>query len=91
MSTIEISDLVVCEEHIVEVCDDCQIDGREDNDAFYGFHSQDRDPVEVSPVTRTEDGLYQCDKHQSQSCSQCFCWKKKVVRAIREAKMAGRG
>ncbi|KAH7174991.1 uncharacterized protein B0J16DRAFT_388818 [Fusarium flagelliforme] len=91
MSTIEISDLTVCQQHVLEVCDDCQVDGREDNDGFYGFDGLDRDAVELPPVTLNENGEYQCDKHQSESCSQCFCWKKKIGRARKEAKMASRG
>ncbi|KAJ4007512.1 hypothetical protein NW752_010171 [Fusarium irregulare] len=66
MATVLINDFVLCQEHILEVCDDCNFDLREENDAFYGYDSIDRDAVEVPPVTLADDGSYQCDKHQSQ-------------------------
>jgi len=35
-ATVEIADALFCQSHIKEVCEDCNYDGREDNDAFYG-------------------------------------------------------
>ncbi|KAJ5745237.1 hypothetical protein N7520_010419 [Penicillium odoratum] len=36
-ATVEINDAICCELHTQEVCEDCDYDGREENDAFYGI------------------------------------------------------
>ncbi|PFH47419.1 hypothetical protein AMATHDRAFT_77222 [Amanita thiersii Skay4041] len=87
--TVEINDAVFCT-HLKERCDDCPYDGREENDSFYGLDSIDRDAIECPPVTQNKDGVYQCKKHGSSECNQCFGWKKQISRAIQAAKKAGR-
>ncbi|KAF8140977.1 hypothetical protein K438DRAFT_1534160, partial [Mycena galopus ATCC 62051] len=70
--TIEISDAVFCSKHIKEVCTDCDYDGREENDAFYGFDPIDRESIQVPPTTVTKEGVYQCNKHGSASESSSY-------------------
>ncbi|EEB99645.1 hypothetical protein MPER_00639 [Moniliophthora perniciosa FA553] len=41
-ATIELNDAIFCT-HFKEVCDDCGFDGREDNDAFFGYDPIDRE------------------------------------------------
>ncbi|KAG9034867.1 hypothetical protein FRB95_012424 [Tulasnella sp. JGI-2019a] len=88
-TTIEVNDLVICS-HYKEVCDECGYDGREDNDGFYGFDHTDRDPLEIPALKTDKDGAYQCVKHGSPGCNQCFAWKKQITRARTAAKKAGR-
>ncbi|KAH7919262.1 hypothetical protein BV22DRAFT_1075460 [Leucogyrophana mollusca] len=88
-TTIEINDAIFCQ-HFKEVCGECDYDGREDNDGFYGFDHIDRDGLEAPPVTTNKDGVYQCKKHGSTECNQCFGWKKQITRARTAAKKAGR-
>ncbi|KAL4068494.1 hypothetical protein V8B97DRAFT_1918614 [Scleroderma yunnanense] len=71
-------------------CNDCGYDGREENDGFYGFTHTDRDPIPPPTATQNKDGVYQCKKHGSLSCSQCFGWKKQITRARAAAKKAGK-
>jgi len=87
--TVEINDAIFCS-HLKEVCNDCSYDGREENDAFYGFDPVDRAPIEPPTVTMTKDGVYQCKKHGSTDCGQCFGWKKQITRARVAAKKAGK-
>ncbi|KAK7050693.1 hypothetical protein R3P38DRAFT_2866473 [Favolaschia claudopus] len=88
-ATIEINDGVFCT-HFKEVCDDCSFDGREENDAFFGFDSIDREGIEAPPAIVNKDGVYQCKKHASTSCNQCYGWKKQITRARTAAKKAGK-
>jgi len=88
--TVEIADALFCQGHLKEVCDDCNYDGREDNDAFYGFNPMDRDGLESPQVSTNKDGEYNCKKHGSITCGQCFGWKKQITRARTAAKKAGR-
>ncbi|RGP64253.1 hypothetical protein FSPOR_8073 [Fusarium sporotrichioides] len=88
-ATVEINDAIFCQEHLAEVCEDCDIDCREENDAFYGFNSMDRDALEVPQASFNNDGIYHCEQHSSETCGQCFGWKKKIMRAQKEAKRAG--
>ncbi|RXW21578.1 hypothetical protein EST38_g4285 [Candolleomyces aberdarensis] len=88
-ATIEVADAIFCT-HFREVCDDCSFDGREDNDAYYGFDPTDRDPIECPPATLNKDGIYQCKKHASTECKQCYGWKKQITRARAAAKKAGK-
>ncbi|KAF7296848.1 hypothetical protein MIND_00916100 [Mycena indigotica] len=88
-ATIEINDLLFCT-HFKEVCEDCSFDGREENDAFFGFDPIDRDGIEAPAATVTKDGVYQCKKHASTSCSQCYGWKKQITRLRTAAKKAGK-
>ncbi|KAI6001502.1 hypothetical protein EDC04DRAFT_3143884 [Pisolithus marmoratus] len=88
--TVEINDAVFCSSHIKEVCQDCNYDGREENDGYYGFDPIDREPLASPTVTVNKDGLYQCKKHGSTGCNQCFGWKKQITRARTAAKKAGR-
>jgi len=88
-STIEINDAIFCT-HFKEVCTECSFDGREENDSFYGLDSIDREPIECPTSTANKDGIYQCKKHGSAGCNQCYGWKKQINRAIMQAKKAGR-
>ncbi|KAF8140989.1 hypothetical protein K438DRAFT_1995444 [Mycena galopus ATCC 62051] len=48
-------------------CTDCDYDGREENDAFFGFDPIDRESIDAPPATLTKEGVYQCKKHGSTS------------------------
>jgi len=87
--TVEIQDAIFCQ-HFKEVCSECDYDGREENDAFFGFDSIDRDGIECPSVSTDKNGTYMCKKHGSSSCSQCFGWKKQITRARTAAKKAGK-
>ncbi|KAJ7023154.1 hypothetical protein C8F04DRAFT_1135176 [Mycena alexandri] len=88
-ATIEINDALFCT-HFKEVCADCSFDGREENDAFFGFDPIDRDGIEAPPAIVNKEGLYQCKKHASTACNQCYGWKKQITRARTAAKKAGK-
>ncbi|KAI9461332.1 hypothetical protein HD554DRAFT_2130205 [Boletus coccyginus] len=88
-ATVEINDAVFCT-HFKEVCSDCNYDGREENDAFYGLDPIDREGIEAPTVVLNKEGVYQCKKHGSVGCSQCLGWKKQITRARAAAKKAGR-
>ncbi|KAM5509974.1 hypothetical protein FOXYSP1_12940 [Fusarium oxysporum f. sp. phaseoli] len=90
MSTVEINDAVFCQEHLAEICEDCSVDLREENDAFYGFDSVERDAIESPHASINDDGVYMCKKHDSATCNQCFGWKKKITKARMDAKRAGK-
>ncbi|QRW13758.1 hypothetical protein RhiLY_12757 [Ceratobasidium sp. AG-Ba] len=87
-STVEINDAVFCSEHMLEVCDDCNFDGREENDAFHGFDPIDRESLDASATTMDKDGVLVCNQHGSSSCSQCHSWKKQITRLRVKAKKA---
>ncbi|KXN87307.1 hypothetical protein AN958_08971 [Leucoagaricus sp. SymC.cos] len=87
--TIEINDAIFCQ-HLKEVCTNCNYDGREDNDAFYGFDPIDREPINPPSVSQNKEGVYQCKKHGQTTCNQCFGWKKQITRARTAAKKAGK-
>ncbi|KAF9524334.1 hypothetical protein CPB83DRAFT_798007 [Crepidotus variabilis] len=89
-TTIEINDAIFCQSHLKEICSDCSFDGREENDGFYGFDTADRDGIECPASTLNKDGVYQCKKHGSAECNQCYGWKKQITRARVAAKKAGR-
>ncbi|UZP43370.1 hypothetical protein NXS19_011186 [Fusarium pseudograminearum] len=72
MASIEVNDILFCQEHFAEVCDECCVDLREENDSFYGFDSRDRDALTCPPVTVNNDGEVVCNEHDSATCSQCF-------------------
>ncbi|KAJ3932358.1 MAG: hypothetical protein NXY57DRAFT_894342 [Lentinula lateritia] len=61
-ATIEINDALFCQ-HYKEVCAICGYDGREENDAFFGFDPIDREGIEAPSATINKDGDYQCKKH----------------------------
>ncbi|KAF6756468.1 hypothetical protein DFP72DRAFT_989813 [Ephemerocybe angulata] len=103
-ATVEIADAIFCT-HFKEQCDECNFDGREDNDGFFGFDFTDRAPLDCPPGTLNKDGVYQCKKHGSAGqfvaprsglvtpkcqCRQCYGWKKQITRARTAAKKAGR-
>ncbi|KAF8157213.1 hypothetical protein B0H34DRAFT_783303 [Crassisporium funariophilum] len=88
-TTVEVNDAVFCT-HLKEVCTDCSFDGREENDGFFGFDFFDRDPIECPTSTQNKEGAYQCKKHGSAGCTQCYGWKKQITRARTAAKKAGR-
>ncbi|KAF8885333.1 hypothetical protein BD779DRAFT_1533950 [Infundibulicybe gibba] len=88
-STIEINDAMFCP-HFKEVCSDCGCDLREENDSFYGLDSIDREGIEAPASTQNKEGVYQCKKHGSAGCTQCYGWKKQLNRAHVAAKKAGK-
>ncbi|KAH8823164.1 hypothetical protein DL96DRAFT_1616839 [Flagelloscypha sp. PMI_526] len=90
VQTVEINDFVFCSEHLKEVCSDCSYDGREENDGFYGFEFIEREGIDAPNVSTNKDGVYQCKKHGSPTCNQCFGWKKQITRARTAAKKAGK-
>ncbi|KZT10404.1 uncharacterized protein LAESUDRAFT_721767 [Laetiporus sulphureus 93-53] len=89
VASIEINDALFCP-HFKEVCSDCNFDGREENDTFFGFDPIDREGIEAPQVSTNKEGQYQCKKHGSISCNQCFGWKKQISRARTAAKKAGK-
>ncbi|OSD07860.1 hypothetical protein PYCCODRAFT_1463152 [Trametes coccinea BRFM310] len=86
---IEINDAYFCQ-HFKEVCSDCSYDGREENDTFFGFDPIDREGLEAPASSQNKDGVYQCKKHGSPACNQCYGWKKQISRARVAAKKAGK-
>ncbi|KAJ9416838.1 hypothetical protein FOXG_20836 [Fusarium oxysporum f. sp. lycopersici 4287] len=90
MATVEINDAVFCQEHLAEICEDCSVDLREENDAFYGFDSVERDAIESPHASINDDGVYMCKKHDNATCNQCFGWKKMITKARMDAKRAGK-
>ncbi|KAI8653722.1 hypothetical protein NCS56_01327000 [Fusarium sp. Ph1] len=66
-ASVEINDGMFCAEHLREVCEDCSADFREENDAFYGFDTADRDPLSCPSASQNGDGVYECKKHRSGS------------------------
>ncbi|KAF9447569.1 hypothetical protein P691DRAFT_802206 [Macrolepiota fuliginosa MF-IS2] len=89
-ATVEVADALFCQTHLKEVCTECDYDGREDNDAFYGYDPIDREAIECPALSTNKDGVYQCKKHGSATCTQCFGWKKQINRARTAAKKAGK-
>ncbi|KAF5693115.1 het-E-1 heterokaryon incompatibility protein [Fusarium denticulatum] len=87
---VEINDAMFCQEHLAEICEDCSVDLRDENDGFYGFDTIDRDAIETPDASANQDGVYVCNKHNSGTCSGCFGWKKQILRARAAAKKAGR-
>ncbi|KAI0826989.1 hypothetical protein BC628DRAFT_1418596 [Trametes gibbosa] len=87
--TIEINDAYFCQ-HLKEVCAECSYDGREENDTFFGFDPIAREGIEAPASSQNKEGQYQCKKHGSAACSQCYGWKKQISRARVAAKKAGK-
>ncbi|KAJ7454134.1 hypothetical protein FB451DRAFT_1280280 [Mycena latifolia] len=71
-ATIEINDALFCT-HFKEVCADCSFDGREENDAFFGFDPIDREGIEAPAAIINKEGVYQCKKHALASTSLLTC------------------
>ncbi|KAN0129656.1 hypothetical protein V8E53_012476 [Lactarius tabidus] len=88
--TVEINDAVFCAGHFKEVCTECDVDLREENDGFFGFDFIDRDGIDAPATGQNKDNVYQCKKHSSTSCNQCYGWKKQITRSRAAAKKAGR-
>ncbi|KAH7256060.1 hypothetical protein BKA59DRAFT_521237 [Fusarium tricinctum] len=65
MATVEINDAVFCQAHLKEICDECEVDLREENDAFYGFDATDRNALECPPTNFSDAGEYCCVQHES--------------------------
>ncbi|KAJ7076762.1 hypothetical protein B0H15DRAFT_790275 [Mycena belliarum] len=61
-ATIEINDALFCP-HFKEVCGECAFDGREENDAFFGFDPIEREALLAPAAIVNKDGVYQCKKH----------------------------
>ncbi|TBU27360.1 hypothetical protein BD311DRAFT_760588 [Dichomitus squalens] len=76
-TTIEINDAYFCP-HFKEVCADCSYDGREENDAFFGFDPIDREGLEAPASSVNKEGQYQCKKHGSTGAS-----RSRAVRRLR--------
>ncbi|KAI4518338.1 hypothetical protein EV122DRAFT_209620 [Schizophyllum commune] len=88
--SIELNDAIFCAQHFKEVCTECDVDFREENDGFFGFDPMNREGLEAPASSTTKDGTYQCKKHGSASCNQCYGWKKQITRARVAAKKAGK-
>ncbi|OCH92813.1 hypothetical protein OBBRIDRAFT_790829 [Obba rivulosa] len=88
-ASIEINDALFCS-HFKEVCTTCGFDGREENDTFFGFDPIDREGIEAPASSTNKEGVYQCKKHGSAACTQCYGWKKQITRARTAAKKAGK-
>ncbi|WXC67637.1 hypothetical protein SNK03_013451 [Fusarium graminearum] len=84
-ASVEINDTCFCQEHFAEVCEECNVDFREENDAFYGFDSRDRDALTCPPASVNNDGVVVCNEHDSATCGQCFNWKRQIARKFRDA------
>ncbi|KAA1473582.1 hypothetical protein DENSPDRAFT_840043 [Dentipellis sp. KUC8613] len=88
-ASVEINDALFCQ-HFKEVCAECGVDNREENDGFFGFDPIDREGFEAPAASMNKEGVYQCKKHGSVACSQCYNWKKQITRARAAAKKAGK-
>jgi len=88
--TAEINDAVFCLEHFKEVCTNCDVDLREENDGFFGFDFIDREGIEAPSTGQNKDNVYQCKKHSQTTCNQCYGWKKQITRLRAAAKKAGK-
>ncbi|EIN09352.1 hypothetical protein PUNSTDRAFT_28171, partial [Punctularia strigosozonata HHB-11173 SS5] len=88
--TVELNDALFCSAHFKEVCTECSCDLREENDSFFGFEPINREGLEAPQATQTKDGDWQCKKHGSKACNQCYGWKKQITRARTAAKKAGK-
>ncbi|KAH9946476.1 hypothetical protein B0H21DRAFT_743576 [Amylocystis lapponica] len=71
-------------------CAQCSFDGREENDTFFGFDPIERAGLEAPASSVNKEGQYQCKKHGSAACTQCYGWKKQITRARTAAKKAGK-
>ncbi|KAF8907146.1 hypothetical protein CPB85DRAFT_1436695 [Mucidula mucida] len=85
VAAIQINDAVFCSQHVQEVCDECDFDGRQENDAFFGVKSSDRAYLDVPESVVNMEGLYQCKKHGAAGD-----WKKQITKLQKEAKKAGK-
>ncbi|KAG8933567.1 hypothetical protein FRC03_005969 [Tulasnella sp. 419] len=83
--SIEVNDAIFCQ-HGKEVCTDCDFDGREENDVFFGFDHKDRDPLDLPDSTVDKEGKRKCKKHANGNCAQCFGWKKQIMKLQKDAK-----
>ncbi|WVF68060.1 hypothetical protein IAT40_002823 [Kwoniella sp. CBS 6097] len=85
-SSIEINDALFCE-HGMEVCKQCEFDGREDNDAMMGLDHKPRGPLELpAHFKNAKDGSYMCKSHGNANCKSCFGWKKQITKLQKEGK-----
>ncbi|KAF8601875.1 hypothetical protein BDV93DRAFT_524439 [Ceratobasidium sp. AG-I] len=90
--SIEIADCLFCANHKLEVCRECEFDGREDNDLTFGFEpAPARGSLDLPATTANKDGVIQCKKHANPDCRQCYGWKKQLTKLHKEAKKAGGG
>jgi len=90
VATVEIGEAVFCKPHYLELCSDCDFDGREENDAYFSFDSIDREALVAPKELQLKDGVYQCKKHSSATCNTCFGWKKAIQKRQKDAKKAGK-
>ncbi|ORX41023.1 hypothetical protein BD324DRAFT_678424 [Kockovaella imperatae] len=87
--SVEINDALFCE-HEMEVCQQCQFDGREDNDAMMGYDPLPRAALEIPAHYKSnKDGSILCKAHANSDCKSCFGWKKQIGKLHKEAKKAG--
>ncbi|EPS99355.1 hypothetical protein FOMPIDRAFT_1124442 [Fomitopsis schrenkii] len=78
-SSVAIKDALFCQRF--QQCAICSFDGREGNDGFSGSDPIDREGIEAPTSSVDKDSQYQCKKHGSAACSQCYGWKKQIRRA----------
>ena len=87
--SVELNDCLFCSNHRLEVCKECELDSREDNDLTFGFDpAPTRAPLELPPLSSNKDGVLQCKKHSNPECKQCFGWKKQLQKLHTAAKKA---
>ncbi|QRV82237.1 hypothetical protein RhiJN_10252 [Ceratobasidium sp. AG-Ba] len=88
-ASIEVADCLFCANHKLEVCRECEFDGREDNDFALGFDpSPERGSLELAATTTNKDGEIVCKKHANVDCKQCYNWKKQLTKLHKDAKKA---
>ncbi|KZO91323.1 hypothetical protein CALVIDRAFT_471487, partial [Calocera viscosa TUFC12733] len=78
-SSVEISDALFCQ-HWQEVCSQYQFDSREDDNTFYGLDPIDHKALSVPDYSVNKEGKYNCKKHGSDTCSQCYNCKKQITK-----------
>ncbi|KAG9076818.1 hypothetical protein FRC06_009306 [Ceratobasidium sp. 370] len=96
--SVDIADCIFCANHRLEVCKECEFDGREDNDTTFGSlvltqsakfdPNPIRGPLDLPATTTNKEGVIQCKKHANPDCKQCYGWKKQLTKLHKEAKKA---
>ncbi|KAG6815892.1 hypothetical protein H0H87_010413 [Tephrocybe sp. NHM501043] len=89
VDTVDINDAIFCSAHLKEVVSALYV-SHDPYMIMLRFEFMDREPIESPVVTQNKDGVYQCKKHGSQGCNQCFGWKKQITRSRTAAKKAGK-
>ncbi|GAA5937234.1 hypothetical protein JCM3775_001587 [Rhodotorula graminis] len=82
-ASVELGDYIACV-HGLEQCKNCDLDAREDNSFTAGVDPEPkRESVQVE-FSMNKDGEPQCKKHKKVECSQCFNFKKQIVKLTKE-------